>query len=107
MALSLDAPWRQAIWNSAPDESSVRKHEQESSYLPLCDGSTFDLSLADAGEQAEVHIADYDKQKPVSCEDIDETALSYAEIKALCAGDEQIKEDGSGCGRCKAEVDEG
>ena len=27
-----------------------------------------------------------------SCDDIDETALSYAEIKALCAGDERIKE---------------
>lgn len=27
-----------------------------------------------------------------SCEDIDEAALSYAEIKALCAGDERIKE---------------
>ena len=27
-----------------------------------------------------------------SCEDIDETALSFAEIKALCAGDERIKE---------------
>jgi len=27
-----------------------------------------------------------------SCEDADETALSYAEIKALCAGDPRIKE---------------
>lgn len=27
-----------------------------------------------------------------SCEDMDETALSYAEIKALCAGDPRIKE---------------
>lgn len=27
-----------------------------------------------------------------SCEDVDEQALSYAEIKALCAGDPQIKE---------------
>ena len=27
-----------------------------------------------------------------SCEDVDETALSYAEIKALCAGDDRIKE---------------
>ena len=27
-----------------------------------------------------------------SAEDIDETALSYAEIKALCAGDPRIKE---------------
>ena len=26
-----------------------------------------------------------------SCEDIDEAALSYAEIKALCAGDPAIK----------------
>jgi hypothetical protein len=27
-----------------------------------------------------------------SCEDIDGTALSYAEIKSLCAGDERIQE---------------
>ena len=27
-----------------------------------------------------------------SCEDIDETALSFAEVKALCAGDPRIKE---------------
>lgn len=27
-----------------------------------------------------------------SCEDVDETALSYAEIKALCAGDDRIRE---------------
>ncbi|MBQ7921085.1 MAG: hypothetical protein IJ325_00705 [Clostridia bacterium] len=27
-----------------------------------------------------------------SCEDVDETALSYAEVKALCAGDPRIKE---------------
>ena len=27
-----------------------------------------------------------------SCEDADETTLSYAEVKALCAGDPRIKE---------------
>ena len=27
-----------------------------------------------------------------SCQDVDEAALSYAEIKALCAGDPRIKE---------------
>ena len=27
-----------------------------------------------------------------SCEDVDETALSYAEIKAICAGDPLIRE---------------
>ena len=32
-------------------------------------------------------------QSPVrSCDDVDETALSFAEIKALCAGDPRIKE---------------
>lgn len=27
-----------------------------------------------------------------SCEDVDEQVLSYAEVKALCAGDDRIKE---------------
>lgn len=27
-----------------------------------------------------------------ACDDVDETALSFAEIKALCAGDPRIKE---------------
>ena len=27
-----------------------------------------------------------------SCEDADETTLSYAEVKALCAGDPRIRE---------------
>ena len=30
-----------------------------------------------------------------SCDDVDETALSFAEIKALCAGDPRIKERGA------------
>ena len=31
-----------------------------------------------------------------SCDDVDETALSFAEIKALCAGDPRIKDTGVG-----------
>ena len=49
--------------------------------------------MADLREQTEVYLSDNDQQKPVrSCEDADETTLSYAEVKALCAGDPRIKE---------------
>ena len=42
------------------------------------------------------------------CDDVDETALSYAEIKALCAGDPRIREkNGFGCGRGTAAANEG
>ena len=35
---------------------------------------------------------DTTKSPARTCEDVDEAALSYAEIKALCAGDPRIKE---------------
>ena len=56
--------------------------------------STFDAYLWQTIENKQRFISQIMTSKsPVrSCEDIDETALSYAEIKALCAGDERIKE---------------
>ncbi len=39
-----------------------------------------------------VHHLDVGWRPADSCDDVDEQALSYAEIKALCAGDPQIKE---------------
>ena len=56
--------------------------------------STFDAYLWQTVENKQKFISQIMTSKsPVrSCEDIDETALSYAEIKALCAGDERIKE---------------
>lgn len=56
--------------------------------------STFDAYLWQTVENKQKFISQVMTSKsPVrSCEDIDETSLSYAEIKALCAGDERIKE---------------
>ena len=55
---------------------------------------TFDSYLYQTLENKQRFISQIMTSKsPVrSCEDVDETALSYAEIKALCAGDERIKE---------------
>lgn len=56
--------------------------------------ATFDAYLWQTIENKQKFISQIMTSKsPVrSCEDIDETALSYAEIKALCAGDDRIKE---------------
>ena len=55
---------------------------------------TFDSYLWQTVENKQKFISQIMTSKsPVrSCEDIDEAALSYAEIKALCAGDPGIKE---------------
>ena len=56
--------------------------------------STFDAYLWQTVENKQKFISQIMTSKsPVrSCDDIDEQALSYAEIKALCAGDPRIKE---------------
>ena len=55
---------------------------------------TFDAYLWQTVENKQKFISQIMTSKsPVrSCEDVDETALSFAEIKALCAGDPRIKE---------------
>jgi len=56
--------------------------------------STFDAYLWQTVEAKQKFISQIMTSKsPVrSCEDVDETVLSFAEIKALCAGDPRIKE---------------
>ena len=56
--------------------------------------STFDAYLYQTLENKQKFISQIMTSKsPVrSCDDIDEQALSYAEIKALCAGDPRIRE---------------
>lgn len=56
--------------------------------------STFDSYLWQTIEAKQKFISQIMTSKsPVrSCEDVDETVLSFAEIKALCAGDPRIKE---------------
>lgn len=55
---------------------------------------TFDAYLWQTIETKQKFISQIMSSKnPVrSCEDVDDTALNYAEIKALCAGDPRIKE---------------
>ncbi len=55
---------------------------------------TFDAYLWQTVENKQKFISQVMTSKtPLrSCEDVDEAALSYAEIKALCAGDPRIKE---------------
>ena len=56
--------------------------------------NTFDAYLWQTLENKQKFISQIMTSKsPVrSCEDVDETALSFAEIKSLCAGDPRIKE---------------
>ena len=57
-------------------------------------GGTFDAYLWQTLENKQKFISQIMTSKsPVrSCEDVDEQVLSYAEVKALCAGDDRIKE---------------
>ncbi len=56
--------------------------------------STFDAYLYQTLENKQKFISQImtSKSPMRSCDDIDEQALSYAEIKALCAGDPRIRE---------------
>ena len=56
--------------------------------------STFDAYLYQTLENKQKFISQImtNKSPMRSCDDIDEQALSYAEIKALCAGDPRIRE---------------
>jgi hypothetical protein len=91
----LDCPWR-------PGDLEQRKgrivrqgngNEKVHIYRYVTEG-TFDSYLYQTVENKQKFISQIMSSKsPVrSCEDIDETALSYAEIKALCAGNPLIKE---------------
>ena len=91
----LDCPWR-------PRDLTQRKGriERQGNQNPLVHvcryvtEGTFDAYLWQTVENKQRFISQIMTSKsPVrSCEEIDETALSFAEIKALCAGDVRIKE---------------
>ena len=91
----LDCPWR-------PGDLAQRKGriERQGNQNPLVHvyryvtERTFDAYLWQTVEKKQKFISQIMTSKsPVrSCDDVDETALSFAEIKALCAGDPRIKE---------------
>lgn len=96
MALhDLDAPWRPGDLEQRSGRI-IRQGNQNSQvhiYRYVTE-ATFDAYLWQTLENKQKFISQIMTSKsPVrSCEDIDETALSYAEIKALCAGDDRIRE---------------
>jgi hypothetical protein len=91
----LDCPWRPGDLEQRSGRI-VRQGNQNPEvdiYRYVTDG-TFDAYLWQTVENKQKFISQIMTSKsPVrSCEDVDETALSYAEIKALCAGNPLIKE---------------
>ena len=91
----LDCPWRprDLIQRKGRIERQGNTNPKVRVYRYVTEG-TFDAYLWQTIENKQRFISQIMTSKtPVrSCEDIDEAALSYAEIKALCAGDPRIKE---------------
>lgn len=91
----LDAPWRPGDLEQRSGRIVRQGNQNEKVHIyRYVTESTFDAYLWQTLEQKQKFISQIMTSKsPVrSCEDVDETTLSFAEIKALCAGDERIKE---------------
>ena len=91
----LDCPWRPGDLEQRSGRiiRQGNSNPQVHIFRYVTEG-TFDSYLWQTVENKQKFISQIMTSKsPVrSCEDIDETALSYAEIKALCAGDDRIRE---------------
>ena len=91
----LDCPWRPSDLQQR--EGRIIRQGNENNEVDIytyVTENTFDSYLYQLVEGKQKFIGQIMTSKsPVrSCEDIDETALSYAEIKALCTGNPHIKE---------------
>ena len=91
----LDAPWRPR--DLTQRKGRIERQGNQNETVHVCryvTERTFDAYLWQTLETKQRFISQIMTSKsPVrSCEDIDETALSFAEVKALCAGDQRIKE---------------
>ena len=90
----LDAPWRPGDLEQRSGRiiRQGNRNREVHIYRYVTEG-TFDAYLWQTLENKQKFISQIMTSKsPVrSCEDIDETALSFAEIKALCAGDERMR----------------
>ena len=91
----LDCPWRPR--DLTQRKGRIERQGNTNAKVYVCryvTEGTFDAYLWQTVENKQKFISQIMSSKsPVrSCEDVDETALSFAEIKALCAGDPRIKE---------------
>ncbi|HKM02060.1 MAG TPA: helicase-related protein, partial [Sedimentibacter sp.] len=91
----LDCPWRPGdlTQRAGRIERQGNMNDEVDIYRYVTE-ATFDAYLWQTVENKQKFISQIMTSKsPVrSCEDVDEAALSYAEIKALCAGNPKIKE---------------
>lgn len=91
----LDVGWRPADMTQRNGriirQGNLNKQVHVYNYVT---NGTFDAYLFQTLENKQKFISQIMTSKsPVrACDDVDEAALSYAEIKALCAGDERIRE---------------
>ena len=91
----LDCPWRPGDLTQRSGRIIRQGNDNEQvKIFRYVTEDTFDAYLWQTVENKQKFISQIMTSKsPVrSCEDIDEAALSYAEIKALCAGNPLIKE---------------
>ena len=91
----LDCPWRPGDLEQRSGRIIRQGNRNKEVHIyRYVTESTFDAYLWQTVENKQKFISQIMTSKsPVrSCEDIDEAALSYAEIKALCAGDARIRE---------------
>lgn len=91
----LDVPWRPSDLDQRRGRM-VRQgnmYKQVDLYRYVTKG-TFDAYSYQTLENKQKFISQIitSKTPARSCEDVDQAALSYAEVKALCTGDERIKE---------------
>ena len=91
----LDCPWRPR--DLTQRKGRIERQGNQNKLVHVCryvTEGTFDAYLWQTVENKQKFISQIMTSKsPVrSCEDVDATALSFAEIKALCAGDPRIKE---------------
>ena len=91
----LDAPWRPGELEQRKGRIARQGNMNETVHVyRYVTENTFDSYIWQTLENKQKFISQIMTSKnPVrSCEDVDETTLSFAEIKALCAGDPRIKE---------------
>lgn len=91
----LDAPWRPGDLEQRAGRIIRQGNQNPEVFIyRYVTENSFDAYLWQTLENKQRFISQIMTSKsPVrSCEDVDETALSYAEIKALCAGDDRIRE---------------
>jgi len=91
----LDCPWRPADLEQRAGRI-IRQGNQnpEVNIFRYVTENTFDAYLYQTVENKQKFISQVmTSRTPLrSCEDVDESVLSYAEVKALCIGDSRIKE---------------